>query len=378
MTYFETLIIKDKTKIDKPKKVEKEVSKDSSVVNYELRALLDKATETASRLVLNLDIPDKLKPALKLYLFNNIIERQGQAPVDGYEAEVKKGLDRFKPYINNEVEAEKNKYLPPIGIEIEIPPLKLFGDISVLDYDFFDATQRLGIPAGKDEFHEFAVDYSYSASTQSLIAHELIRGQFIPTVEKDNKKKIFGQGDFSLHINLGFLKKSIPYKDVANSSFNKKSLVLTNALTLAFTSASRLWKKKTSINFKVEPAEPPSARDNNDSKWQRLEIRSLEVRDETVYRLLSEAQLLGSSLFSSFTDSESSDEIQVALKNIWLEFEEKMNTLQDHYWLGEHSLDKEKYKSMTFLKFTNLQTEVRKIVTETCLLIKQVLKSTTI
>lgn len=299
MAYFEKII-------KSPERKSAINDKEITDSEYEQRALIDSAVATSKELVADLDIPEKLKPALHLYFFNNYIARQGNVPEGGYKEEIKKGLSRFQSYIEAEGEAEKKLILPTIGIEIEIPGK--FEKITTLqDHDFFDATQKLGIPAGYDQIYEFATGYSYSAKTQSMLAHELIRGGFIQTKTKEGKNQIDGKGDFSLHVNLGFPNKFV------SSKLEAAADVLTNALTYGFTSPERLKKRKTSTRVNFELAE--AAQQSTDSKdnWKRLEIRSLEVRDETLYRLLSEAQLLGAALFSNFSTANSEDSHQIVL-----------------------------------------------------------------
>lgn len=293
---------------------------------YEQRDILKNATKKAREIVADLDdIPDRLKPALRLYFFNNIIARKGQDPENGYEREVQDGLKRFKSFIQDERSAESNKALPPIGIEIEIP--EKFKEFTVEDYDFFYATEDLGIPAGKDIRYEFAPQYSFSAKSQSILAHELIRGGFIETINKNNKKEIRGEGDFPLHINLGFPAR---LKSEENEmKFEKSADILVNAITYAFSSPERLRKRTDKSRFKIETAERPEITKQNGNsdkieEWQRLEIRSLEVRDATLYRLLSEAQLLGAALFSNFSTQDAENPRQISLKNIWQEFEKRL------------------------------------------------------
>ncbi len=345
---------------------------------YKQRDILKNAIQKANDLVAQLDdIPNKLKPALRLYFFNNIIERKGQDPDNGYNKEIQDGIERFKVFIDHEKSAERGKVLPPIGIEIEIPDT--FKEFTVEDYDLFYATEDLGIPAGKDIRYEFAPQYSFSAKSQSMLVHELIRGGFIETVDKNGKKKIRGEGDFPLHINLGFPAHLINKEN--KTKFKKSADVLVNALTYAFSSPERLKKRIDTSRFKLQLAETPDnfeqklSFSNEIGKWQRLEIRSLEVRDATVYRLLSEAQLLGTALFSSFENLKIKRSYQVVLEHIWQKFEKDVNCIIKEYHIDNNDIDDSKLKSRLILKYTNLSKKFRNLITETSLSIKQVLEN---
>jgi len=370
MKYFEEPKIIDSLK---PVQSEKTSSMEVDSV-YKQRELLKNAINKAKDLVADLEnIPDKIKPAIRLYFFNNIIARKGKEPENGYDQEIQDVLNRFKVYIDDEKNAEESKILPTIGTEIEIPDK--FKEFTIEDYDLFYATEDLGIPAGKDVRYEFAPQYSYSAKSQSILVHELIRGGFIETKSQDGKKEIRGEGDFPLHINLGFPAHYITKEN--KEKFEQSADSLVNALTYAFSSYERLKKRTDKFRFKTRPAENPesinqagSAKDVG-KEWQRLEIRSLEVRDSTLYRLLSETQLLGVALFSNFYHE---DLRQKNLKNIWQDFEEKVNDIIKEYHLDYNDIDDSKLKSRLILKYSQLSDKMRNLITDSSLLIRQVLR----
>lgn len=344
---------------------------------YVQREILKNAIQKAKDLVTDLDdVPDRLKPALRLYFFNNIMDRNGQDPEGGYDKEVVDGIKRFKSFIENEKNAERDKVLPPIGIEIEIPDK--FNEFTIADYDLFYATEDLGIPAGKDVRYEFAPQYSFSAKSQSMLTHELIRGGFIETLDRNGKKEVRGKGDFPLHINLGF--PASLKSDENKMNFEKSADILANALTYAFSSPERLRKRIDRSRFKTQLAESPEIINKNRNfddtmeEWQRLEIRSLEVRDATLYRLLSEAQLLGAALFRNVSTENPENVYQITLKNIWQEFEKNFNDIIRDYHVNLNDIDDSKLKSRLILKYTQLSNKMRNLITESSLLVKQAIK----
>ncbi len=339
-------------------------------------------------------VSQKITPALHLHFFNNILEEEANPNIQRDKALERRKLEA---YIKDEKSAEENPYLPTIGVEIEVP--KYF----TIDENLFEATSLLGIPREGESFldneaWEFAIDFSYSAKTQSLIAHELIRGGFIETEEEHNKKKIRGAGDFSMHINLGFpleiadKLKGVTYTTTLNRELQQlkdDSDVLVNALTYAYTSPQRIENRKTNKRFTIdrpakkgkdkkggkEEKEYIEEEDEDDSMVPsgRLEIRSLEVRDATLYRLLPEAQLLASALFTSHLDS-TLDDKQIALKAIWQDFSVKVQEAFSTYFVSPEVIDKDEAKALFMLKETNIPQQMREYITETSQKIQKIIQ----
>ncbi len=311
-------------------------------------------------------IPEKLLPAMNLHIFNDFLRR---GSVVYSEKEKKEVLKKFKNFIEEEKQAEESPYLPTIGVEVEVP-----SRFSV-DNDVCEATKELGIPEGCDEAWEFAPDFSYSAKTQSAIVHELIRGGFIETendVER-NGKKIRGSGDFSLHVNLGVypdVRENLNNTDRSVRAQYENSVdVLTNALTYAFTSPERLEKRKTNTRYNTWKESSPSKKKRpegyTNSSSNRIEIRSLEVRDKTLYRMLVESQLLGEALLSNFSEDDS--RTKERLSEVWDDFESNVKEVLLEDNLSLDSIDNQRsspYISAKALKETNIQSEMRNIITK--------------
>ena len=310
------------------------------------------------------DIPEKIVPVLNLHIFNDLIQGRGNYS----EGDKEKMLKKFRSFIETEREAEASLFLPTIGVEVEVP--------SKFDVnnELCRATEELGIPKDSDESWEFSTDFSYSAHTQSALVHELIRGGFIETEndKEENGKKIRGSGDFSMHVNIGIYPEiqELLYKGdhQFRSKFENAADTLVNALTYGFTSPDRLDKRKTSSRLDISKdsesgkKKRSSREPNADLKTKRIEIRSLEVRDKTVYRLLSEAQLVGETLLSSFLEERSG--ANVDLSEVWEQFEKRVRDVLKRENINREDIDDDKEKAIEKLKRTNVRQEMRDALSE--------------
>ncbi len=333
------------------------------------------------------DVPEKAIPALQLHFFNDLQFKDSDEGQKGMGSEERKKLENF---IIAERFAEGNPYLPTIGVEIEVPhKLKV-------NQDFFDATIDLGVPCGYNEAWEFAVDYTYSSEMQSLLVKELIRGGFIETEESKKGKSIAGKGDFSLHVNLGIplnLLDDFAQDEKRQEVFKKHADALVNAFTYAFNSPDRMLKRKTHVRFRANEIAKISKKNlNNDENsssytqirengkelwYGRLEIRSLELRDATFYRLMPEAQLLAAALFSACSQPIDTT-ISKSLLDIWTSFERDALAILTRYNLTLESMDidYERTDIAVLLADTPLQKEFRDLISEAAMRIKRLIKPT--
>ena len=322
-------------------------------------------------------VPERLAPLLRFKAFNDTVlavqEISDEPPLTD-----RRGFRQFEKLAEKELKAESDPYLPTIGTEIEIPrSLPVRGNRLAL----FEASRKLGIPktGTQDEEWEFAVPYTYSAEAQNAYLHELIRGGYIETEESDEGKRIKagGRGTFSLHLNI-----EIP-KDVTRGRpeftehahldpFHLAATRLSFALSSAFSSAERITNREyvhpVIWGHSSEWSKPKrkQARDSEDNESaRRLEIRSLEVRDQTLYRLLHEIQNLSAALFSEFrTERDGAEEI---LAGIWERFHEASDDLARQYGVSPFGLDlgetEKTLKIATAIHSSDFQKEMRSLVT---------------
>ncbi len=333
------------------------------------------------------DLPETIKPAIQLFFFNNLNAFDSQLSEEERNTMNHRTLEKYKQYIVLEKKAEEDPLLPTIGVEIEVP-----SDFPV-DEKYFSATEYLDIPNGYDQAWEFACKFSYSASTQNFLVHELIRGGFIETEEQQERKKIRGSGDFSLHVNLGLPLELTAYlnnpknitKDQAYNEYGERADRLVNALTYGFSSQERLNNRKTKIrmnltNYAEKSKKRSSATaEEQPEQWSRLEIRSLELRDLTFYRMLKEAQLLAAALFSRSLEVGGKEETGLSrawkLSKAWNDFESKVDEILSQHNLKLDSLDDD-IRWGKVLEQTNIQKEMRNLITDTSKLIQNIIIKT--
>lgn len=322
-------------------------------------------------------VPERLTPLLRFKALNDTIlaaqEVSGEPPLLD-----PKGFRQFEKLSEKELQAEDDPHLPTIGTEVEIPhSLPVRGNRLKL----FEASRKLGIPkeGTSDEEWEFAVPYTYSAEAQNAYLHELIRGGYIETEEVEGGKRIKagGRGTFSLHLNIE-IPSEITQKHPAsreNASMDPFHLAVTRltfAFSSAFSSPERIkggeyvnplhWGNLAEWS---KPKRDGEEKMGDENKIRRLEIRSLEVRDKTLYRLLHEAQTLSVALFSEFRSKR--DGVEDVLAGVWERFHEASDDLARHYGVSPFGLDfgelEKAVKIAKMIEFSDFQKEMRALIT---------------
>lgn len=230
-----------------------------------------------------------------------------------------------KLILKEQVASDTSNPLPTIGFEVESPS-KVNDLYTNKDYGiFFDSIgmprNEINSPAEDFRFPrwEFSPPPSYSASVQARILCELIKGGFIPSLTNSQRPedivKFLDDKLVSLHINLG-----VPLKITASLSVDDDNVrTFLAAFTLGFTSAQRLDKKTSGDVGSFQPASTVTAKTGK--REERLEIKALEVRTQSTYRLMHEIQSLGAALFAYLGDQDS------YLGNHWLEARDEFKSL---------------------------------------------------
>lgn len=245
----------------------------------------------------------------------------------GDEKNLDKTSTRFDALIQQELTAsDPRNSLPTIGLEVETPrkPLKLsLADNNLYEQyaQFFDLVgmPRNKINTGKSKYSywEFSPFPSYSVLVQARILSELIKGGFIPSLNQPYDPNLImeelDQKMVSLHVNLG-----IP-NYLGIDPHNQELNPFACALTFAFDSPERLLYRRSSEFFNVRELNVTAL---NRGFKQRLEIKALEVSNSSAYRLLHEAQVLGSALFASLSMDDKIADSLLARK--WIEIREKI------------------------------------------------------
>ena len=264
---------------------------------------------------------DALKLAVALSWYNYVLSedglqsaRQTQIKLSNLITEEREASSPFNP-------------LPTIGIEIESPnkPLRMKPVLFDEYARFFD---KIGMPRNKinksfveffdgdPSYWEFSPPPSFSARVQSTIISQLIRGNFVPHLQDsqdpDDIKKYLSNKLVSLHINLGIPPKvglKYGYQLYSNRDLN----IFVSSFAVGFTSPKRLecrQNKKSFFKIRVGTQTPKSL-------WSpgRIEVVSMEMRDQSAYRALRQIQLVAVALFAHLENPNS------AFGRIWQEAE---------------------------------------------------------
>ncbi|MBI2049678.1 hypothetical protein HYT32_02120 [Candidatus Roizmanbacteria bacterium] len=200
---------------------------------------------------------------------------------------------------------------PTTGIEIEVPR-KVVPNSDFPPYaEFFD---KIGMPrngtnpnSGKEVLGfcwEFSPNPSYYAGTQSRIIAELIKGGFLPSLRLSQYPRdileYLDSSLVSLHVNLGgIVNREQMQPNYANYDFFSK------VFAFAFTSPLRLEHRKSANYLSIKEGEETlKSIALNLGSVGRLEVKALEVRTESTYRLLGEIQLLAGAFFAFLYDKD--------------------------------------------------------------------------
>lgn len=302
-----------------------------------------------------------LRIALVLSYYNYLVSRDLSQKSDTILG------NRINNLINEEITAsDPDNPLPTIGVEVETPR-KIKRSLNFNQYcTFFD---DIGMPRNEANlssleglYWEFSPPPSYSASVQSRIVSELIKGGFIPSLSSSKNPadiiELLDRKLVSLHVNLG-----IP-GDIKNNDllFYEEVELLAYALSLAFSSSERIANKASNEYFNTKKADKVKGRNID----ERLEIKALEVRTESTYRLFKEAQLLGCAMFAYLSST------NMPLGGVWQRLLEEIKPIIKQYPDNIKLIDKNIICSI--LKETDTGIRLRHIVDRRAIEISRLLQ----
>lgn len=235
--------------------------------------------------------------------------------------------------------------------------------------EFFDA---IGMPRNKinktpNSFWEFSPPPSYTAQVQSRILCELIKGGFIPRlINSDDPHHIHRLLDYklvSLHVNLGVPAWLAARQFDAGLDNNDNITFLSAAFCLAFSSAQRLLFRTTQSIANIKEADPTNK--SPSEKPQRIEIKALEVRNASTYRLLEEIQLITASNFAYLCGNDES------LAEIWEEMRGELEKLFDTFNIEPKILANRKGVAK-FISRTDISQRLRMLITTNASFVRRV------
>lgn len=246
--------------------------------------------------------------------------------------------------------------LPPIGWEVE-NNTKAFYHLRTIDpnranYQYKAFFHALGIPnvlnliendVGKDMTVEIASYPAYSARVASRLLSEYIKCGIIPSLRSSSDpgdiKKYLSDKLVSFHINLG-VPLDFDSSEARRQKAEPQAAVLASSLSLGFSSPLRLRNKSSSFlsTWKYGQYEMVETSKTSLAKG-RLELKALEVRDTSVYRLIAHSQLLGAAFFASFGTH------IPHLAAEWRRFEDSINTLYNEFNIKPQQLSQKRQLS---------------------------------
>jgi hypothetical protein len=220
------------------------------------------------------------------------------------------------------------------------------------NYQYKAFFHALGIPnvlnliendVGKDMTVEIASYPAYSARVASRLLSEYIKCGIIPSLRSSSDpgdiKKYLSDKLVSFHINLG-VPLDFDSSEARRQKAEPQAAVLASSLSLGFSSPLRLRNKSSSFlsTWKYGQYEMVETSKTSLAKG-RLELKALEVRDTSVYRLIAHSQLLGAAFFASFGTH------IPHLAAEWRRFEDSINTLYNEFNIKPQQLSQKRQLS---------------------------------
>jgi len=259
--------------------------------------------------------------------------------------------------------------LQTIGWEVE-SPRKLFTRSLNGKYAlFFDL---MGIPRNKvnadiqpgkldsyghSEYWEFSTHPAYSADLANRTLCELIKGNFIPHLEgsatDEDRHTLLDNKLVSLHINIG-IPPRLTQRNMPVISESEDIKFLASSFEFAYTSSIRHAHRSQTVISNIRSAKP--LEDQSDKEIFRLEVKALEVRDASTYRLMREIQLVAASTFAYVGG------YNIPLATSWESIREDIKRIYEKYSVNpelitHHSQAAEKVKEVDFIR------ELRRVLT---------------
>ncbi len=249
-----------------------------------------------------------VRPALNLHIYNFLSDHP-----QATDADLTGELDRYQKIIEKETEAAKEKGLPTVGVEIEVP--SNFFPFVFYDKDGFSHKPQkimdllaMGLTP-KQEFTnnsptEIEFPPTHSAATQNRMIFELRKAGLVPI---DNTFA-------SMHINIGGTKKFNSHSyDSENRRVRAKIIypvvaeAISDILTFAFIPAGRVASRQSYYMnaWEIKEAHSLTMRVENALSRFRVEFRTPRVVGKNTYRLIHEVQVLSVLLSRENTEYDS-------------------------------------------------------------------------
>lgn len=310
----------------------------------------------------------------RLHLFNFLVKTP-HATAQELNREMNK-LNKLSEL--ESIYSREDNPLPTIGIEIEIPD-NVDDGLNSEKRDLLTQLEISNIYGGLDLW-EVNPRYSYSPNVQAQAIQELAKMGVIPMLQNPEKDltplgKINNKthAPLSLHVNLGFPGE---IKSITKEDNSSEMAQVVNCVTYAFTSPDRIVSRKTNTSFHHNQEASESKKSKSPTGFNdmtrygggvsRLEIRSLEFKDYTSFRQLSETQRIGALLFTHLKQEQGLElnETEKDLLPLWGSFSAEVKGLSEKYHLRGNEVDYGQDRLYTIMTDTNLCAEARQIITK--------------
>lgn len=242
----------------------------------------------------------------KLHIFNTLSQNPDMSE-QMWERELRRIYDWSK---EESVAAAPDNILPTIGIEVE-SKYNYFGPAMEETFDRFGIHHYDDMIAGR-YVDEVAPKFAYSAHTTARLLHELVEVGAFPLVDQEDKKVVPKEVMLGLHVNIGqpgeITEEMLYYTDAGFALGQTNSL-----FSVAFASPSRIRRRgrtmlPSGLQMKGahESGKVGRKKEVNDDVFEpeedtgltRIELRAMEVRESSVYRMLVEVQRVMAAYFS--------------------------------------------------------------------------------
>ena len=283
------------------------------------------------------EIEPTAKSALFLHLYA-VIEKDPGISADKLDEEF---LKMFKLSRLEKEAANPENPLPTIGIEIEFPDIVSYSQKEVLEgvgihYEIDSPAKR------RHEVFEINPGFSYTAEVQARMLQDLISLEIIPQ-HGDPELPEDEDHPYSLHLNFGFPSEYL----LRGQELPREHLLVSDVLTIGFTSKARLDTRQTFVSIQKRPAETSTKNEESMPLGrERSEIRLLEFTGKESFRLLKEAQLLMALANNSFKVKSvkwkgERSFLETKMLTVWNAFELEAKALLEAYGVTGEILDSE-------------------------------------
>lgn len=302
----------------------------------------------------------------KLHIFNTLTSDPSLS-LDSWNREMKK-LYRWSA---EEAEASRpDNLLPTIGIEIESRQ-DYFGPAIEETFDRFGIYHYDDIIGGR-RVDEVAPHYSYDARTSARLVHEMVELGAFPLVAADGKRIVPEEVMLGLHVNIGIAERITP--ELLHYTKEMQELNLINGfISIAFASANRIRRRGRSLAprglriNRASESKKAALGDREDNGPYRIELRAMELRASSVYRMLAEVQNIMAAFFAhvKLRNQLSLSDQERALAESWPAFHSSVETMLHSYseiLKSPQAIDQKLEEIAVIMETTDIQTAARSII----------------